>query len=159
MLDLNSLVLASPLLVEVRVPFELWIFLVICTGGIYLLVGIFPKAQRTHRSGSNRSEPDIVPMLIEVAAPVLSENEDDKLKPILVKHSLSEQQGVQLVMLTRLTLSEFFRIQEIGEGTPEKIRKELVSRGIPDSMAAQLVGAVVRLLRSQQNANGGGKAL
>jgi hypothetical protein len=108
MVDQHALMLA-----RVEVPLELWIILVVCTGGIYLIIALV-------RAWSNRSsdakptsvqEPskiDLDLLLVEIVTAVLQKDEAVHLSMIWRNYPVSAEGRTRLVAMVKLTLAELF---------------------------------------------------
>jgi hypothetical protein len=146
MLESKALVLA-----RVEVPFEIWIILVVCTGGIYLLIAIF-RREPDARASKKQVEVDLVELLTEVMSAVLSEQEEEKLKRIWSKYPVLEEQRTQIVLMSKIALSEFFSTN-FDDQTTNKVKDSLVSRGLSEGMASELMGAIARAMTAPQTPN------
>jgi hypothetical protein len=148
MIESKALVLAR----GVEVPFEIWIVLVICTGGIYLIVALFRRDSDGVVS-SRTVEIDLQSLFAEVVAAVLNERSEERLKLVWSKYPVSEELRTQIVLMTNIALKEFFSVEEFNEGTMGKLKDSLVSDGIPENFAAQLLLAISHAVTSARAAH------
>jgi hypothetical protein len=130
---------------HVEVPFEIWIILVICSGGLYLIVALI----RNGNSARERSQtaPDLTPLFREVANAILSDdNEEEVLGRIWTKFGIDAGARSSIVIVVKVAMSEIFNEQQVDEGTVQKIRAGLVDKGISRPVAEQAIRSVVDVL-------------
>jgi hypothetical protein len=128
------------LLLRAEVPFEIWIVLVLCTGGIYLILVIYRSLSEAYASRRRDTlDPlDLWLVLREITEAVLSDHEDDRLRQVWTKYRVSEGQRSPLIAMVKVTLGEIFSSDGHGIDALE-IKKSLVSRGVPEDIAVQVV--------------------
>ena len=137
----------------IEVPFEIWIILVICTGGIYLFVAIF-RGDEVVASPARADEVDLGSLFADVVIAVMGDREEENLQLIWSKYSVSEDQRMQIVLMTKLALNEFFTAEDSSEETMGKIKQSLVSNGVPEGLASLLLVTIIRLMAANQTSRG-----
>jgi hypothetical protein len=130
------------ILAKVEVPFELWLVLVICTGGIYLIIAVI-RYFSEDRTGTERTAIDLEVIFSEVIAAVLSDREEEKLGSIFLKYSFNEDQKAQLVTMVKLAVAEFATADTYDVAS---LQEKLIAYGIPDEIAKKLIRAVSRII-------------
>ena len=145
--------------VEVRVPFDIWIILVICTGGLYLIVMLFQGDSTNHTTSSPQSSQTTgldIGVLVELIKAMLTGADHDRLRYILNgRHIVGETQDT-LIQLCALALGAISEAQEAGR-PPENIVKiahaRLSAQGVPIEFANASLHAFVIAIKSLEKSN------
>ncbi|MBR0724808.1 hypothetical protein [Bradyrhizobium manausense] len=137
------------ILLRVEVPFEIWIVLVVCTGGIYLIVFLFRREPEA--PVAQRAELELGALLGDITTAVMGGREEEILKLVWSRYPVQEERKAWLVGITKLGLNEVLSSDEISVGSLEDAKKRLVAGGMPQDFAEQLVGAIIRSLIAMQS--------
>lgn len=142
------------LLVRVDIPFEIWIILVICSGGIYFILWLIkrePDAEPQAVNVSASSAISIQSLLIVIAETILRGGGEEELNLILSKISISDEQKSQFILMVTMGLQEFSAVRVYDDSTLGNITKNLISNGMPDDWAASVVVAIVQAIAADQS--------
>jgi hypothetical protein len=118
---------------SVEIPFELWLLLVVVTGGLYLLAKLFSGKRKI-------SILDNDSLLKDVAMGLLSrESGQEGIDRAFDKYDVKQEERSLITNLVRVTLHEILSLDESQIDPAKTVLNALESRNIPTDLARRLL--------------------
>jgi hypothetical protein len=138
---------------RIAVPWEIWIFLMVISGGLYGVVIIIRKVTYTiqeHRYLEQQNkQQQRVNQISQVYAELMTallESKTEELQQILSKHDVAADKRDGFIAVAVVVLQEIVQAQERKEKSLDGVRSRLQTNGLSSAFADILIQAASKAL-------------